>query len=363
MKIIFLFPTPNFSGGCRVVAIYAEGLAKRGHKVTIVATKPKEKSIFDKMKIFIKSRQWLKNRTSKELVKNTHFENIEGVEIKVLEHAGPIKNIDVPNADIVIATWWETAEWMNELSEKKGAKVYFIQHHEVHSHLPINRVKATYQLPFKKITIAQWLVDTMRDKYGDNDVKLVENGVDTSMFDSSPRSKNITPIFCLMYAIESFKGTDVSIAAFEYAKKKHPEIKLLVFGAKEVDEKLPLPEGAIFHLSPSQEKIREIYSLSDAFLFSSRSEGFGLPVLEAMACRCPVIATKAGCAPDFIEHGISGELNDIDDIKAQGESIIKIIEMNNSDWRDLSEAAYKAVRDKSWKNSTNQFERILTEII
>ena len=40
-------------------------------------------------------------------------------------------DVDVPDGDLIIATWWETAEWVNALSPNKGAKVYFIQHHEI----------------------------------------------------------------------------------------------------------------------------------------------------------------------------------------------------------------------------------------
>ncbi|HEA26751.1 MAG TPA: glycosyltransferase, partial [Ectothiorhodospiraceae bacterium] len=86
---------------------------------------------------------------------------------------------------------------------------------------------------------------------------------------------------------------------------------------------------------------------------------FGLPVLEAMACRCPVIATKAGCAPDFIVRGVNGELNEIDDIVAQGESIIKIIEMKNSAWKAMSEAAHEAITKSSWDDSIDTFEKSL----
>jgi hypothetical protein len=48
----------------------------------------------------------------------------------------------------VIATWWETAEWVDRLSVSKGKKVYFIQHYEAFDYLPKERVEATWRLPF-----------------------------------------------------------------------------------------------------------------------------------------------------------------------------------------------------------------------
>ena len=85
--------------------------------------------------------------------------------------------------------------------------------------------------------------------------------------------------------------------------------------------------------------------------------------------RAGTILTDHGVieTPIFMPVGTAGSVKGvhqrelIDDIKAQGESIIKIIEMNNSEWRDLSEVAYMAVRKSTWENSINQFERILTE--
>ena len=66
---------------------------------------------------------------------------------------------------------------------------------------------------------------------------------------------------------------------------------------------VPLPPGSMFVRQPAQDMIRDIYGQCDVWLFSSRSEGFGLPLLESMACRTPVIATPAGAAPELCAGG------------------------------------------------------------
>ena len=81
--------------------------------------------------------------------------------LQVAEAPAAGVDADLPDADIVIATWWETAEWVNALSPAKGRKVYFIQHHEVFSYLPVERSRATYRLPLHKIVISRWLKDLM----------------------------------------------------------------------------------------------------------------------------------------------------------------------------------------------------------
>ena len=48
----------------------------------------------------------------------------------------------------------------------------------------------------------------------------------------------------------------------------------------------------------SDEDLPAIYNLADALLLPSLYEGFGIPVLEAMACGCPVITSTTGCSPE-----------------------------------------------------------------
>jgi len=47
----------------------------------------------------------------------------------------------------------------------------------------------------------------------------------------------------------------------------------------------------VFVTAPSNEEVRALYSLATAFLFPSLQEGFGWPIVEAMACGCPVVTT------------------------------------------------------------------------
>jgi len=353
MKITFLNPVANMSGGQRVVAIYADLLTKRGHEVTLVSLPPKKISYKNQLKSFLKSGH-ITIQTSKT---PSHFDSLKNIKHIILDSHRPVVNNDLPDADVVIATWWETAEWVANLDVSKGRKFYFVQGYEVFPYLPIERVKTTYKLPFKKITISQWLVDKMRDEYQDETVALVPNAVDHNQFYSDKRIKQKTPTYSMIYTNQKVKGCDVSIDAFVRARDEQPDLKLIAFGTCDITEKLPLPKGAVYVKNPNQDKIREIYSSTDAYLFSSRSEGFGLPVLESMACRTPVIATRAGCAPDFVRDGINGALNDVDDVEAQKNSILEIALLNENDWCAYSEHAYNSVKSLSWEKSCDLFEK------
>jgi len=354
MRITFLLSTANMSGGVRVISIYAKYLQKAGHTISIVYRPKKTPSFTQKVKSLLRGRGW-------PTVKALPPSHIDALNVNkvLLESVRAANKNDIPDGDVIIATWWETAEWLKQLPPTKGKKVYFIQHHEIHSHLPIERVKATLREPsFKQITIAQWIVDILNKYYHQDNITLVPNGVCTDFFHSPPRGKNSTPTFLIMYSEVLFKGCDISIQAFEHVKKRYPDIKLYLFSSHKPVRSLPIPEWAEFYYQPSQETIRSLYSQADAYIFSSRSEGFGLPILEAMACRTPVIATPTGAAPELLQNG-GGTLLENHDVEKMAECIIKYIEMSNTDWQHLSDSAYTSARAHDWGKSALLFEKTL----
>ena len=183
------------------------------------------------------------------------------------------------------------SQWVNALSPQKGAKVYFIQHHEVFPHLPVERSQATYRLPLQKIVISRWLERIMKKQYKDDRVILIPNSVDTDQFFAPARQKQPVATVGFVYSSVCFKGSDVILAALDQVKQRMPHLRVIAFGSEPISPKLPLPNWIQYHYRPSQDQIRCLYSECDVWLCGSRSEGFYLPLLEAMACRCPVVST------------------------------------------------------------------------
>lgn len=353
MKITFILPYAGLAGGIRVVAIYAERLKNLGHDVTVVSLPKRPLTVKQRVKTLLKKRKWLLQNHSP-----SHFDNVDVKHI-ILEKNRPITNDDVPDADVVIATWWETAEWVNRFQLSKGTKFYFVQHHETHMYLPIERVKATYSLPLHKITIARWLVDIMAENYGDNDVALVPNSVDHHFFNTPERSKQSIPTVGFMYARDDFKGCDITISALNEIKESLDNLKILSFGSHLPSTSLPLPPNTDFHYQPTQEKIRELYSSCDFWLFGSRTEGFGLPILEAMACRTPVIATKAGAAPELITKG-GGILVDDWSPKTMATSIMRSFSIPEEKWLLMSQTARTTSSGYTWDDATLLLEKAIS---
>ena len=299
MRIVFLLASADLAGGVRVVATYARFLQQRGHRVTVVSTPPREPPLRQKVKSVLRGRGWPR---SPPLVRS-HVDRPD-VDHHRLERFRPIRDEDVPDADVVVATWWRTAEWAGALSRRKGAKVHFIQGDDIETPgQPEDRVRATWRLPMRRIACSRWLLDVARDRYGVTGVAYVPNGVDVKVFDAPPRGKQERPTVGLVYSDLAMKGCDVALAAVARAAHRLPGLQLLAFGSEPIPSGVVLPPDSVFHLRPDQARIPAIYASCDAWLWPSRREGFGLPILEAMACRTPVIASPAGAAPELLLEG------------------------------------------------------------
>jgi len=350
MKITFVLPTVSLAGGIRVVSIFAERLRKRGHSVFVISLPHPQPSMRQQVKSLLRGRGWISTPENEP----SFFDNL-GVEHKITARYRPIEDKDVPDADVVVATWWETAEWVAKLSPSKGAKAYFLQHHEVFDYLPQGRVEATWMLPMHKITISHWLVDLARTKYDDRQVSLAPPTVDTKQFYACPRHKQSVPTVGIMYSTIYWKGTDIALKAFSLAAEKIPNLRLVAFGTEAPSSELPLPANAEYVIRPDQDKLKDYYSKCDAWLLASRSEGFGLPIIEAMACRTPVISTPAGAAPEILSGG-TGILVRPEDPEEMAKAIERICQMPNSKWQAMSEAAYAKVNNYTWEDATDHFE-------
>ena len=357
MKISFILPADNLSGGIRVIAIYAKKLKERGHDVFIVMPPSRPRNFKERVKSVL-SWGWVKKTFEP---KNSFFDG-QDVRPQVLEKYRPVKDKDLPDADVVVATWWETAEWVANLSKSKGIKAYFIQGHEVFDFCPKERVIATYLLPFHKITISTWLADLMRTRYGDPAVSLVPNSVDTEQFYARPRGKQKEPTVGMLYSTFAWKGCDVGLKAFSLAAQKTPGLRLVAYGLRKPSAKLSLPPGSYYVQQPAQNTIKDIYAQCDAWLFTSRSEGFGLPILEAMACRTPVIGTPAGAAPELLASG-GGILVKPEDSEDMAKAIIRVCCMQENEWEKMSEDANKQAVKYTWDDAAKLFERKLSELI
>jgi glycosyltransferase involved in cell wall biosynthesis len=359
MKITFVLPEVSNTGGVRAIATYAERLAARGHEVLVVSQPRRTPPLRRKIKSLLSGKGWPKPN----VLKHSHIDNAKGITHRVLEKRRPVVASDLPDADVVIATWWETAEWVYKLPPSKGAKLHFVQHHEtVFDGQPVERVKAALRLPIPKIACARWIAETMRTDYGQPDTVVIPYGLDHSTFTAPPRDKQATPTVCVMYSTTRFKGCDISLDAVRLARKQIPDLKLVAFGHYDPAPHMPVPDNTQFERQPKQKRIAELYASADALLFGSRCEGYGMPIQEAMACRTPVIGTPTGAAPETIVDG-GGIMVEMESVQSMADAIVRIARMSNEEWKAMSDAAHATAQTFDWNRSTDRFEDELKQLV
>ncbi len=352
MKVTFVLPFAGLQGGIRVIAIYAHRLRKRGHEVTVVSI-PFSMPWRRKVKSLLLGRGWPKTQSE-----GSHFDGV-GVTHRVLEKDRPLVDSDVPDADVVVATYYPMAYSVLNLSRAKGAKAFFIQNYEMEDGKPNPKLDATWRMPMHKIVITKWLVKIAQEKFADPIVSLVPNSVDLDQFNAPPRGKRSVPTVGLLYATSWMKGCRTSLEALKQVARALPSLRLISFGAEHPGFDLRLPPYAEFHYRPPQEKLRELYAQCDVWLCGSAREGFGLPPLEAMACRCPVVSTRVAGPLDFIEEGVNGHLVHIGDVNGLADRLMDVLNLGQEDWTKMSDAAYGTATRFTWDDATDLFEKAL----
>ncbi|PNU04772.1 glycosyltransferase family 4 protein [Novosphingobium guangzhouense] len=98
---------------------------------------------------------------------------------------------------------------------------------------------------------------------------------------------------------KAYKNNATPFAAFASGAMEHT--RLVVIGpdrASLLAAGLSPPPGTVFAGRPGDAQLKGLLAGALAILFPSRTEGFGLPPLEAMLCGCPVIASPAGAIPE-----------------------------------------------------------------
>jgi glycosyltransferase involved in cell wall biosynthesis len=107
------------------------------------------------------------------------------------------------------------------------------------------------------------------------------------------------------------------------------------------------------------ERLVRIYNSVDCLVFPSLIEGFGLPIIEAQACHCPVITSNLSSMPEVAGNGaIFVNPFSIDEIK---EAIIKIIKDRNLKKR-LIKNGVKNINRFKWKDTAQQYYEIYKKI-
>ena len=94
-----------------------------------------------------------------------------------------------------------------------------------------------------------------------------------------------------------------------------------------------------------QEQVVPLLSVADLCLLPSVHEGFGLAALEAMACEVPVVASRVGGLPEFIQHGVTGFLHSPDDLSGMVDSSLALL-TDPALHERIASAGWRTVRER-----------------
>ncbi len=249
----------------------------------------------------------------------------------LLTHASfaPPADRVAPGAQLYHGTNWAAPRFRRLPTVITVHDTTFLTHPDCHT--PASRLylalaaRASVRRATRIIAVSQaTAVDTVRYLGADPDrVRVVHEGVDPR-FRPQPEAEAHAhvadrlglrrPYVLFLGTLEPRKDVDVLVRAFERLAPDHPDLELVLAGAKgwRADALLRRIEaspvrGRIRRLGHvPDEHLPALYTAAAVFAYPSRYEGFGLPPLEALACGTPVVAADAASLPEVV--GAAGSL-------------------------------------------------------
>ena len=226
--------------------------------------------------------------------------------------------------DVIVVAIPNTENFLSDLVRIAGKTPVVVESHLAHGHTVIRRgitEKALYWLqnPLRAIRRSRLLIAlTQGDaecwrKVGVSRVTVIPNPVTYYPEEVSRPASPQHRIICVG-RLTPQKRFDRLIDAFALLAGKYPSWHVDIYGEGEDDQPLRrqiarhgLTER--LHILPPTDHIYAAYGQSDFLVLSSDFEGFGLVIIEAMACGTPVVATNCPYGPaDIIRDGETGLL-------------------------------------------------------
>ncbi len=199
-------------------------------------------------------------------------------------------------------------------------------------------------------------------------VKVIYNGYDENLFNNKGINEEVIkkyklnkPYMVMVGAGYSHKNLEVVIEAFKSLKEEKLELVIVggnsdyIVKLKELVKKYQL-ENIIFTGYVPDKDLKDLYGNSEAFLYPTLYEGFGLPILEAQACGTAVICSNNSSLPEvYGNSAISFNPEDVNSVK----DAIKILIKDNELRGKLIKEGYKNIKRFSWGKTASEIKKII----
>lgn len=174
-----------------------------------------------------------------------------------------------------------------------------------------------------------------------NDIEVIYNAIDMKKFYTKKTKSNEIRIGCVARLIPNKKGQDILINAMKIVSQQYPDAKCYFAGTTERDKEynmkvlmdmaneLKINKNIIFLGNVND--VPAFLSTLDIFVLPSRYEGFGIVILEAMASKVPVIASRLQGPKEIIKEDKYGEMFEVEDYNSLANIIMKNIKLDNTE--------------------------------
>lgn len=283
MRIAYVLPRPELSGGNKVVFQHAHLLRELGHEVTVLGEGP--------------APDWTR--------------------LAVPYHDYARAAPELPEQDLVVATYWPTIRRARELA--LGPVAHFCQGYEgdlAHLAPQLAEIEAAYSLPLPALTVSPHLGRFLEHRFG-RESRLAPPAADPAFRPAFHRAWGLGPRRRPWIALPGIfraevKDVPTGLRAVERLRAGGLRARLLRYSVLPLDpeeRELLAPDRYLCRVAP-HEVARELRRCDLLILSSREMEGFGLPVLEAMAAGVPVVASRipslegfAAGAAELVEPG------------------------------------------------------------
>lgn len=212
----------------------------------------------------------------------------------------------------------------------------------------------------------------------DTPIETVPNGVDLEQFQPGSRedARRVldlpadVPLLLYIGGLIARKRIDTLIEAFARVRTTHPNVRLLLVGEGPSEAELRsaartrrCAEAVTFVGPVPRDRTHLWMNAADLFVLPSESEGRPNVVLEAFACRRPVIATRVNGTVELLDHETHGLLFDPDDVSTLASSIRRLLDDPNLAAR-LAANAHRSLaeRDLTWRAHGERLLRIYERV-
>ena len=182
-----------------------------------------------------------------------------------------------------------------------------------------------------------------------------------------PSHLSTSPYFLYVGNAYPHKNLETLLHAFSLFHKRHPDVQLVLAGRddvfyqrlKKILTQIELPTNAVrFVMNSSDQQLADLYRQATLYLFPSRSEGFGLPPLEAMSFGVPVAAARGTSLPEIL--GDAALWFDPDHPEEMVEAMEQVL-TNPSLRESLILKGREQIKRYSWSAMAQDIQKIYTQ--